>query len=256
MTDIDPRLPDPRYPDPPYSVDLLADLDAGVLDPDVAAHIRSRIPEDPGAVEVLAALTRVRTELRELPLTAEPVPDWVDARTQQTLAAIRDDVSAAGPRASATLTPLPHRRRLTSTPQAVALLSVAAAVLVAVIVGMVLVTRSTTPGDAPETQAQQQLSSTTVSNAGAPNPAVALSVLGRTDAAPFGSPEALRRCTAANGVAPNIPVLGSGPVMINGSSRVVILLGTGVAGRFRALVVGADCDTGNPALISQTIIGG
>jgi hypothetical protein len=37
---------------------------------------------------------------------------------------------------------------------------------------------------------------------------------------------------------------------------VVILLGTGVAGRFLALVVGPDCDTGNPATVSRTTIGG
>ncbi|WHU46970.1 hypothetical protein QNM97_23950 [Gordonia sp. L191] len=252
MTDDHARSADtPRFPDPPYSVDLLSDLDAGVLEPDVAAHIRSRLADDPGAREVLAALESLRTDLRDLPVPREPVPEWVDARTQQTLARIAAEVGGGSD-----VTPLARRRPLRSAPQAVALLSVAAAVLVAVIVGVVLVSHSARP-DAPSNRVQADGTPASSSVAsGAAGAAAALSVLGRTDGAPFASMAALRRCTAANGVSADTPVLGSGPVTINGAGQVVILLGTGIAGRFLALVVGPECDSDNPATISRTIIGG
>ncbi|OPX08389.1 hypothetical protein [Gordonia sp. i37] len=252
MTDDDLRSAgSPRFPDPPYSVDLLTDLDAGVLEPDVAAHIRSRLVDDSGAREVLAALEGLRVDLRDLPVPEQPVPEWVDARTQQTLARIAAEVGSGSD-----VTPLARRRPLRSAPQAVALLSVAAAVLVAVIVGVVLVSHSARTG-APSNQADgTPASSSVVPTVAAPGAAAALSVLGRTDGAPFASTAALRRCTAANGVAAETPVLGSGPVMVNGVRQVVILLATGTAGRFLALVVGPECDSRNPATISRTIIGG
>ncbi|QUD82733.1 hypothetical protein J8M97_24200 [Gordonia polyisoprenivorans] len=255
MTDDDLRSAgSPRFPDPPYSVDLLTDLDAGVLEPDVAAHIRSRLADDSGAREVLAALEGLRVDLRDLPVPEQPVPEWVDARTQQTLARIAAEVGSGSD-----ITPLARRRPLRSAPRAAALLSVAAAVLVAVIVGVVLVSHSARTG-APSTGAQadgtRTASSSLAPSVAATGAAAALSVLGRTDGAPFASTAALRRCTAANGVAAETPVLGSGPVMVNGVRQVVILLATGTAGRFLALVVGPECDSGNPATISRAIIGG
>ena len=92
--------------------------------------------------------------------------------------------------------------------------------------------------------------------AGPADIAVALSVLGRTDGAPFGSVEALRRCTAAHLVPVEVVIVGSGRILVDGTGAAAILLSTGVAGRFDALIVGLDCDLGNPALISRGIVGG
>ena len=44
-------------------------------------------------------------------------------------------------------------------------------------------------------------------------------------------------------------------ITVGGRPAAVILLSTGVAGRFEALVVGLDCDTNNPATVSRTVIG-
>ncbi|MGC4934458.1 hypothetical protein ACLQ3C_12325 [Gordonia sp. DT30] len=251
MTDADSP-----FLEPPFSAELLADLDAGVLDPYLAAYIRSRIADDPAAQETLAVLVRLRGELRSLPVSTHPVPGWVDARTQQTLAAIRDEVSGrpppGNPAAAATdVRPLRRRRSIPSSPQAVGLLSLAAAILVAVVVGVILLARPTDAGSGPHHAQPDRTSTPAASGA-----AAALSVLGHTDSAPFASRAALLRCTAANAVPSSTPVLGSGPVVIDGTPRAVILLGTGVAGRFLALVVDPTCDTGNPATISRTVIGG
>lgn len=44
--------------DPPLTVELLADLQAGLLDDATAARIRSRVRSDPQAQQILRALNR------------------------------------------------------------------------------------------------------------------------------------------------------------------------------------------------------
>ncbi|WLP88510.1 hypothetical protein Q9K23_12820 [Gordonia sp. NB41Y] len=231
-------------PEPPFPVKLLADLDAGVLDERTSAHIRSRIVDDPGAQAVLDALARTREDLKSLPVDPQPVPDWVDARTQQTLAAISAEVAAG----SSSLT---DRRRRRSG-RMFAVLGAAAAIVVAVVAIGVVFLRPDTNSVVPQANNSQSQLSTP---AAPPDAAAVLSVLGRTDGAPFSSPQALRRCTSANGIPDTTAVLGSGEVTLDGTPQVVILLSTGTAGRFLALVVGHDCDTGNPATRSSTVIG-
>ncbi len=53
--------------DPPLTVELLADLQAGLLDDATAARIRSRVRSDPQAQQILRALNRVRRENRRPP---------------------------------------------------------------------------------------------------------------------------------------------------------------------------------------------
>ncbi|MGW6443722.1 hypothetical protein [Lentzea sp. NPDC055074] len=70
---------------PPWSVDLIADLHAGVLPPEVAAQLRPRVEADPDAREVLQALDATLMDLRSLPPI--PMPDHVAARIDAALAA-------------------------------------------------------------------------------------------------------------------------------------------------------------------------
>ncbi|MDT5219507.1 MAG: hypothetical protein QOF15_1612, partial [Mycobacterium sp.] len=48
--------------DPPLTVDLLADLEAGLLDSDTAARVRNRVRDDPQAAARLQALQQVRRD--------------------------------------------------------------------------------------------------------------------------------------------------------------------------------------------------
>ena len=47
----------------PLTVELLADLQAGLLDDDAAARVRSRIRADPEAAAILRALNRARRDV-------------------------------------------------------------------------------------------------------------------------------------------------------------------------------------------------
>ncbi len=74
----------------PVTPELLADLQAGLLDDDTAAQVRRRVRTDPAAARALAALDTVRRELSSLgsdSASAPAVPPAVMARIG---AALRD----------------------------------------------------------------------------------------------------------------------------------------------------------------------
>ncbi|OLO98616.1 hypothetical protein BVU76_29925, partial [Mycolicibacterium porcinum] len=80
--------------DGPIPAELLADLQAGLLDDATAADVRRRVRTDPlagpEAKKTLAALDRVRRDLRELGAdsqSAAPVPAEVSARLTEALRA-------------------------------------------------------------------------------------------------------------------------------------------------------------------------
>ncbi|MFE0751815.1 hypothetical protein [Gordonia sp. NPDC058843] len=279
-----PRGPDDYetgdLPGPPYSADILAELHAGALPGPVAAHIRSQIVDDPAAQTILAALDRTSDDLRTAGPSPVTAPDHIRADVAATLAALgrehpdAADASIAHPGSAPSEHPpegrgrppvdltTARRGRRSADPggrgtrrQTTRLLLAAAAVLI-VAAGSVGVLRllsasdTAGPGQAPRAQSSSAPGPTGVGGV------AALSVLGRTDGAPFGSIEALRRCTAAHLVSADVMIVGSGRILVDGSGAAAILLSTGVAGRFDALVVGLDCDLGNPALISRGIIGG
>ena len=52
--------------DPPLTVELLADLQAGLLDDDAAARVRRQVRADPDAQATLRALNRLRSEVAAL----------------------------------------------------------------------------------------------------------------------------------------------------------------------------------------------
>src|SRR4051812_20553350 len=78
--------------DPPWSVDLLADLHAGVLDAETEALLRPRVEADPDARAVLEALDATLADLSSLPPI--PMPRDVAARIDAALAAEAHGVPA------------------------------------------------------------------------------------------------------------------------------------------------------------------
>ena len=65
---------DDRY-ELPVTVDLLADLQAGLLDDRTAARLRRRVRTDPAVRAQLAALDRVRRNLSALAVDSASAPD-------------------------------------------------------------------------------------------------------------------------------------------------------------------------------------
>ncbi|MCZ4580859.1 hypothetical protein O4158_17560 [Gordonia amicalis] len=277
-----PRGPDDTesgdLPDPPYSADTLAEFHAGALSERATAHIRTKIADDAAAQEILAALDRTASQLRASASAPapHPVPDRVRADVQAMLAALAGSSSATSPSftdipstsapstsAGTASTPadpdapvdLAARRERSRRTRMVVPLVLAAAAVVVVAFGSIGVLRlmSSSSDDTPRPTQAQPASTQTLDPTGS---ASALSVLGRTDGAPFESVAALRRCTAAHLVPATAVVVGSGRIIFHGAPAAAILLSTGIAGRFDALIVGLECDTGSPAFLARGTIGG
>ena len=105
----DPEDPGARDADPPLTVELLADLQAGLLDDDAAARVRKRVREDPQAEQILRALNQVRRDIAALgadPTSAPDVPPQVTARIS---AALRS-AGETQPRPGAAHSARPHIR--------------------------------------------------------------------------------------------------------------------------------------------------
>ncbi|ETA08219.1 hypothetical protein [Gordonia alkanivorans] len=262
-----PRGPDDTesgdLPEPPYSAETLADLHAGVLSERAAAHVRARIADDAAAQEILAALVRTTSQLRTSAPAPHAVPDHVRADVQATLAALAGSSAIGGAATPGPVRPGPGqdapvdlaaRRERSRRWKILPVVLAAAAAIVVVALGSIGVQRlmSSSSDDTPSPMQAQPGSTQTLDPSGS---ASAIAVLGRTDGAPFGSVAALRRCTAAHLVPATVVIVGSGRIIFHGDPAAAILLSTGIAGRFDALIVGLECDTDNPALLARGTIG-
>ncbi|MGJ0118654.1 hypothetical protein ACQ7HM_05565 [Williamsia sp. MIQD14] len=256
MTD-DPAAP---HPGPPFSIDLVADLHAGVLPEDEAAVLWPRVRADPAARRILDALDATRADLASAPVADEAPPAAVAAAIDATLTNLEQQSRAPRTPAQTEVESLADARaRLRDAGRRRGLLiALAAAAVISVVTLVVAISTASMSSQGTVTNADP--SPTSVPSAGAAiSPVALLSVLGRSGASFDGSPAdaaRLQRCLGANGVEPSTPVVGSGTLTVDGGPRTVVLLGTGQAGRFDALVVGTDCDTGRPSLISRQRIGG
>ncbi|MDT7733071.1 MAG: hypothetical protein QOE12_245, partial [Mycobacterium sp.] len=70
MDDVEPAGGE----EPPLTADTLADLQAGLLDDDVAARLRQRIRSDPEARQTMEALNQVRRDVTALGSDAASAP--------------------------------------------------------------------------------------------------------------------------------------------------------------------------------------
>lgn len=217
---------------PPFSVDLLADLHAGNLPPDVSADLWPRVRQDPDAVAVLAALDAVRDRLRTLGANTcveTPIPPHVAARIEQSLAA--EPI------------PLPSARtgrfgrnvgRIATRPVTLAAaVAVLAAATAAVMIGLTSEDRSGTPSAQPSSPTGP--AGDTVLSADA-----MLAALHHEEVSgPLGHPDTMTACLRAVG-APST-VLGSMDIHFRGRDAVLVVVPSATSGKVTALVVTPRC---------------
>jgi hypothetical protein len=214
-----------RRPD----LELLADLDAGVLDGDHAVRVRKAAEDDPRAAAMLAALAATRAELAALP--EPPVPEHLAKRWDAALAAEPTRI----PRLAA------RRRRLHPV------LAVAA-VVVAVLAAGLLWLRPVSP-EAGRLPSPGQVDLVALGRA----------AIGVTDAGTLADPARRAGClraVAPPGVSPDAPLLGGRRVEIDGEQAVLLVLATGELGRFHVVVVDATCGPDGGRLVRSVPVGG
>ncbi|MFI1238951.1 hypothetical protein [Nocardia salmonicida] len=251
-------------PQPPFPSELLADLHADNLAPEVREQLWPVVRTDVDALHYLNKLDEVNTHLRTL-ATDERVthrmPDDVadrmfrfvaqldagDGPTDRITPLSTAQASPAEPVPTADEAPISldryrSRRRLG--------LLAAAAATVAVLAGAGAVfstfdTTEGTPTAAPFTEPAAADELTT---------AAALRTLGKRDViGPLADDDALTRCVQANGI--DRAVLGASNITFRGSDAVLVLVQGAEAPTITALVVGTGCTTGTPEQLTLRDIG-
>ncbi|HEV2778496.1 MAG TPA: hypothetical protein VGX25_03765 [Actinophytocola sp.] len=242
---------------PPWSVDVLADLHAGALDPELSAQLWPRVNADPEARSVIEALDVIKVELGQLGRAApEPMPAHYAARLD---AAIEAEAAArrgsVAPRAVRPPQPPPaapvidlaaaRRRRKRVMAWGVGVLTAAAA---AVAVAIVLFPGAdSTGGNAVAARPPLQVDMD--------NPSAAIgSVRNERDYGPLENQQRLDECIRANDLDPaTFQTIGVRQVMMDGKPGIYALLTTGKPGQFRLLIVEPTCGPGKPGTLANTV---
>ncbi|GGF91375.1 hypothetical protein GCM10007304_01680 [Rhodococcoides trifolii] len=217
-------------PAPPFSDELLADLHAGNLDPELAARLWPVVRADPASREVIESLDDVVSLLAargsDLDAGAE-VPVWVRDRLDSTLTRAR-----------------PSSRRFSSTHAMLSFAAAAAVVIVAAVVGIGTLTSAPDTPPALAEGTSTGIEGTLVSG-----------TIGRYDNGPFANPRVLRECLQANGIDPAATLLGSSSVTIDGRRATLLIVPGPVAPTLTALAVGDGCGAGTPDTVSRKDVG-
>ena len=251
-------------------LDLLADLDAGLLDPQRAHEVRTAALADPRSAAALAALAATRAELAALP--DPPVPDGYAERWTAALAAesaeapepgvadsqVADSqVADTGPsrsRSAARDAPAGHRAPRSSTSTR-AQLAVAGrpswwrprpALVAAALLGVLVTVGVLWPRPDP-LPVVEPVGLATAGRA----------ALGGTDVGDLGDPDRRSGClraVAAPGVAPDAPLLGGRRVELAGRPGVLLVLAAGRPGAFRIVVVDPDCGPERGELLGSSAV--
>ncbi|MFD3595473.1 hypothetical protein ACFWU5_22350 [Nocardia sp. NPDC058640] len=245
-------------PQPPFPSELLADLHADNLAPDLREQLWPMVRTDVDALHYLNKLDEVNTHLRTLAADdriMHPMPDDVADRMFRFVAELD-----AGEGPTERITPM----RPDETTERVAAvipmdryrarrrmgLLAAAAAAVAVLAGVgamvsMFDTTEGTPTAAPVTEPDRPDELTT---------AAALRALGKRDVVgPLADEAALTRCVRANGI--DRGVLGATNITFRGADAVLVLVQGAVAPTITALVVGTGCTTGAPQQLTVRDIG-
>ncbi|WP_067978079.1 hypothetical protein [Nocardia caishijiensis] len=273
-------------PQPPFPSELLADLHADNLAPELREQLWPMVRTDPDALRYLNDLDEVNTHLRTLAdddVVVHRMPDDVadrmfrfvaelDASEGPTERVAPVSAIADGPTERTTSVPadaeLESGDRITSVPTIDAAqpgpislaqyrsrrrmgFLAAAAATIAVLAGAGYVVKSLdttdgTPTAAPLTEPASPGDDITT--------AAALSALGKRDVrGPLADEAALTRCVRANGI--DRAVLGASSITFRGDDAVLVLLTGPQTPTITALVVGTGCTTGAPSRLALRDIG-
>lgn len=241
---------------PSWSLSLLADLHAGVLDGPEAAQLWPRVDADPQARAIIDALEATTTDLAALAGgPVEPMPAYVAARLDAVLAGEAALQRGEPPVAPVLTLDAARRLRHQRLGWGAGLLTAAAAAIVTLVV-----TLPSSEKASDSTFAQPPASSGP--SAGAPLPgdgsgaeALLGKGLGVRDFGPLRNQERLDACLAANGFDPAVRPAGIRPVTVDGQPGVLVILTTGKFAQYRMVAFLATCGPDRPGTLFDRIVG-
>jgi hypothetical protein len=235
--------------DPPLTVELLAALQAGILDDQAAARVRRQVRADPQAAGVLSALNQVRREVAAVgadPGAASDPPPEVAGRISAALRSV-DPASAdsAGP---ATHTARPRIRPARTVAAAAGL----CAVLAAISFGTVALLHA--PEPAPDTPGDiQHITLSTPPMAIPLSPNEILGLLDRSpDYGTLADPARRASCLTGLGYPASTQVLGARPVEINARPGIVLVIPGDGPHVLAVYAVSPNCSAADTGLLANT----
>lgn len=238
--------PDEDAAEPPLTVELLADLQAGLLDDDSAARVRQRVREDPEAQSILRALNQVRCDVATLGADTTWAPDVPPEVTARISAALESEESRA--RVGVAHSARPHIRpaRLAAGVAGVG------AVLAAIGVGTAALLDA--PEPTPSTPATAE--HITVSTPPMVIPLSQAEILGlltkSPDYGPLGDPSLRASCLSGLGYPASTRVLGARPVDINARPGVLLVLPGDTPDDLAIFAVALNCSAADTGLLANT----
>jgi hypothetical protein len=244
-----PEIPRPAFdPDAPITIGVLADLQAGLLDDETAAHVRQRVRNDNALAGQLAALDRVRRDLVLLGADAPSAPEVPAAVTEHVAAALRAADDARSRDAGHAV------RGARMQPRMIVAVIGTVAAFVAVGIGTAMLFRPAGPTRSDGPTAEK----ITVSQppSGFPLSAPELvALLGRPpDLGPLTDPQRRSSCLAGLGYPTSTPVLGAKRIQAGGQPLVVLLVPGAAQKAVNALVVRPNCSSADTGLLADTAL--
>jgi hypothetical protein len=219
----------------PLTPDVLADLQAGLLDDATAARLRQRIRDEPHAAHMLAGLDRVRVDLADLGADESSAPEVPAAVTARIGAALHADRPAAKI----------HR---------LGLFVGLGAVLVAVVVGAVMLSHDPPPTWSSGPTAEKITVSRAPQRMPLSSPQIIELLSSGPDYGPLADPQRRASCLSGLGYSADTTVLGAQPVDVDGRTGVLIVLPADTPQTVLALVVDADCSSAHTGLLAHTVV--
>jgi hypothetical protein len=240
--------------DPPLTVELLADLQAGLLDDDAAARVRRRVRDEPEAEQTLRALNRVRRDVAELGADAASAPEVPPDVTAGISAALTSATSAdhRQKRAGVAHSARPHLRPT----RLVAGIAGVGAVVAAVGVGTAALINAPEPTPSAPATAEH----ITVSTPPMTIPLSPAEILALLDHGPdygplgaaLGDPSRRASCLSGLGYPASTRVLGARPVDINARPGVLLVLPADTPDNLAVFAVAPNCSAADTGLLADT----
>jgi hypothetical protein len=253
MGGIKPGEGDSAETDPPLTVELLADLQAGLLDDDAAARLRTKVRADPDAQQMVHALNRVRRDVAaagtDLSATSAVAPALIDG-----IGAALRAAPIAARQSRAHLLPTHTVRPGVRPARALATVAGLAATALAVGLGTAALIATPAPTPSGPTTAQRITVSRPPMQIPLSDPQI-LALLNREpDYGPLADPQRRASCLGGLGYAAATPVLSAQPIEIAGHAAVLLVLSGRMPGKVTALAVAPTCSSLNTGLLADRVV--
>jgi hypothetical protein len=240
----------------PLTPELLADLQAGLLDNATAARLRRRARSDPEAARVLAALDRVRRDLADLGADDSSAPDVPAEVTARIGAAVQHAPPPRHRVVGFTRRTAAHSaRHAVPRLQVVGALAGLCAAVAGVGIGVAMLTHT------PERTAPAGPTADRITVSASPRADVPLSdpqIVGlltvRPDFGPLADPTKRTSCLGGLGYPAATKVLGARTVEMNGRPGVLMVLPGDNPQALVAVVVTPDCSSADTGLLADKVV--